>query len=282
MVLEIDVVSLAILVSTFPRAKLCFSAKRDCIALREPLWSPHPVAALVPAPSLEGESNCPMPKTVAIVQSNYIPWKGYFDLIRQADEFILYDDAQYTRRDWRNRNRIKTPGGVQWLTIPVDVKGKYHQKIKDTKVSTANWGLAHWQRLCQNYSRAPYFRFHRDRLEHLYRTTTATFLSDINHAFLQCICESLGIRTCLTIAGDVPPSGRHPLLIRADRAHIPRRVGILPGGRPGSIHRLWRLRGIPAALSAVRSFRLDLGFAVYGRTELIGLLEASAPCGLAL
>ena len=58
-------------------------------------------------------------KTVAIIQSCYIPWKGYFDLINAADEFIVYDDRQYTKNDWRNRNRIKTPHGVQWLTIPV-------------------------------------------------------------------------------------------------------------------------------------------------------------------
>ena len=72
-----------------------------------------------------------MGKTVAIVQSNYVPWKGYFDLIRRADEFVLYDDVQYTRRDWRNRNRIKTADGVQWLTIPVEVKGKYVQRVRE-------------------------------------------------------------------------------------------------------------------------------------------------------
>jgi hypothetical protein len=73
-------------------------------------------------------------KKVAIVQSNYIPWKGYFDLIAAVDEFILYDDMQYTRRDWRNRNRIKTPRGVQWLTVPVKVRGKRLQKIRQTEI----------------------------------------------------------------------------------------------------------------------------------------------------
>ena len=73
-----------------------------------------------------------MSKKVAIVQSNYIPWKGYFDLINSVDEFILYDDMQYTRRDWRNRNKIKTKDGSKWITIPVQVKGKYYQKIIET------------------------------------------------------------------------------------------------------------------------------------------------------
>ena len=62
-------------------------------------------------------------KKVGVVQSNYIPWKGYFDMIATVDEFILLDDVQYTRRDWRNRNQIKTPSGLQWLTVPVEVKG---------------------------------------------------------------------------------------------------------------------------------------------------------------
>ena len=62
---------------------------------------------------------------IAIVQSNYIPWKGYFDLIRSVDEFVLFDDAQYTRRDWRNRNRIKTAQGPLWLTIPVQTRGQF-------------------------------------------------------------------------------------------------------------------------------------------------------------
>lgn len=67
---------------------------------------------------------------IAIVQSNYIPWKGYFDLIRSVDEFVLFDDVQYTRRDWRNRNRIKTPQGLTWLSIPVQTKGEYLALIK--------------------------------------------------------------------------------------------------------------------------------------------------------
>ena len=65
-----------------------------------------------------------MGKTVVITQSNYIPWRGYFDLMNMADEFVLFDDMEFTRRDWRNRNKIKTKDGVKWLTIPVKVKGK--------------------------------------------------------------------------------------------------------------------------------------------------------------
>ena len=81
-------------------------------------------------------------KKVAIVQSNYIPWKSYFDLIAYVDEFILYDDMQYTRQCWRNRNQIKTPKSMQWLSVPVQVKGKYHQEIRETKINNTNWQVS--------------------------------------------------------------------------------------------------------------------------------------------
>ena len=98
-----------------------------------------------------------MGKTVVITQSNYLPWRGYFDMIRSADELILLDSVQYTRRDWRNRNLIKTPSGLTWLTIPVHVKGKYLQSIDETRVSEANWAQAHMKSIAPNYKRAPCF-----------------------------------------------------------------------------------------------------------------------------
>src|SRR5437868_3546193 len=89
------------------------------------------------------ERDSPKGKTAAIVQSNYIPWKGYFDLIRSVDEFIILDDVQYTRRDWRNRNKIKTPTGTVWLTIPVESKGNFTQAIKNTEVCDPTWNKTH-------------------------------------------------------------------------------------------------------------------------------------------
>ena len=88
-------------------------------------------------------------KKIAIVQSNYVPWKGYFDLIASVDEFVLYDDMQFTRRDWRNRNLIKTPRGTHWLTVPVLSKGKYSQKISETKIDGSEWALNHWKTIYQ-------------------------------------------------------------------------------------------------------------------------------------
>jgi len=137
-------------------------------------------------------------KKVAIVQSNYIPWKGYFDLINLVDEFILFDDMQYTRRDWRNRNIIKTPNGPLWLTIPVEVKGKYEQKIKDTTISDPAWARKHWASIVHNYSKAKYFPMHRDVFENLYLKSEERFLSQVNYLFLSAICEILGIKTTIS------------------------------------------------------------------------------------
>jgi hypothetical protein len=89
-------------------------------------------------------------KRVAISQSNYIPWKGYFDNIAMVDGFVLYDDMQYTKWDWRNRNKIKTQNGLKWLTIPVEVKGMYFQKIKDTQVSQSSGSFTHLETLKHN------------------------------------------------------------------------------------------------------------------------------------
>jgi hypothetical protein len=141
-------------------------------------------------------------KKVAIVQSNYIPWKGYFDMIAAADEFILYDDMQYTRRDWRNRNQIKTPQGVQWLTVPVQVRGKYHQKIRETELDGSDWAAAHWRTLAQNYRRAPHFDEIAAWLEPLYLSEPGTHLSPLNRRFIEAICCYLGIATVITDSWD--------------------------------------------------------------------------------
>lgn len=135
-----------------------------------------------------------MDKTVTIVQSNYIPWKGYFDLIRRSDVFVLFDDVQYTRRDWRNRNRIKTHEGLKWLTIPVEVKGKYIQKIRDVRIADPRWHNEHWKTLSHAYARAPFFKAYADQIEALYRHANSEWLSEVNRHFIEGICELLGIR----------------------------------------------------------------------------------------
>lgn len=141
-------------------------------------------------------------KNIVITQSNYIPWKGYFDAIALANEFVMYDDMQYTKRDWRNRNIIKTSSGNKWLTIPVEVKGKYFQKINETKVSDPKWASEHWKSISINYAKARYFNDFKDFFEDLYLNTTSMYLSEINARFIRAICEILDIKTNIRFSSE--------------------------------------------------------------------------------
>lgn len=109
--------------------------------------------------------------------------------------FVVFDDMQYTRRDWRNRNYIKTNQGLKWLTVPVEVKGKYFQKINETIVSEKNWNTNHWQQVKHCYSKAPFFKQLESWVEELYNTATFETITAINVHFLKAICQFLEIKT---------------------------------------------------------------------------------------
>jgi hypothetical protein len=132
---------------------------------------------------------------LAVIQSSYIPWKGYFDLIRAADQFVLLDDVQFTKRDWRSRNRIKTKDGSAWLSIPVHTSGRYSQRIEDTTISDPDWAKRHWDTIRHSYVRAPFFETLAPLVEPLYMNPVSDRLSLVNHAFLVTICGLLGITT---------------------------------------------------------------------------------------
>ena len=141
-------------------------------------------------------------KKIAILQSSYIPWKGYFDLIASVDEFIIYDDMQFTKRDWRNRNKIKTSSGVQWLTVPVQVKGRFFQSIRETKIVTDGWNLAHWKSIEMNYKRSPYFNEIAAFIEPIYTGASFETISDLNFKFISVICDYLEIKTKVSMSWD--------------------------------------------------------------------------------
>lgn len=148
-----------------------------------------------------------MKKRIAIIQSSYIPWKGYFDIIRSVDEFVLLDDAQFTRRDWRNRNLIKTPAGVRWLTIPVKTKGQFEGPI-DSIYIAAPWAAKHWEALRHAYARAPHFARLAPRVEALYEALAReTMLSKVNAHALHEICAILGIITPIRWSREFPVQG---------------------------------------------------------------------------
>ena len=152
-------------------------------------------------------------KRVAIVQSSYIPWKGYFDLIRAADEFILLDDVQFTKRDWRSRNRIKTKDGLYWLTIPVHTKGRYQQRIMDVAISDPAWSERHWQTIQGAYARTPFFDAYAPRIKSVYEQPSDR-LSDVNRSLIGAICQTMAITTPIRWSSEYHPSeGRNERLI---------------------------------------------------------------------
>jgi len=141
-------------------------------------------------------------KRVAIVQSNYIPWKGYFDLIASVDEFILFDDMQYTRRDWRNRNKVKVSNGLTWLTVPVRSKGNFHQPIREIEIDGEDWSEKHWLTLKQSYGKAKFFDEVAEMIAPLYLSSNFTHLSVLNRSFIEAICQYLGVETKISNSWD--------------------------------------------------------------------------------
>ena len=138
-----------------------------------------------------------MSKTICISQSNYIPWRGYFDLIRKSDEYIIFDGVQYSCKDWRNRNKIKTRNGLQWLTIPVESAGrlKRGQQIDETRVVDGRWVGKHLKSLHHAYHNAPSFDGVMTWLGPLYKEIAdEPLLTVINERLLRAICAELRIR----------------------------------------------------------------------------------------
>jgi hypothetical protein len=140
-------------------------------------------------------------KKVFITQSDYIPWKGYFDAINSADEFIIYDEMQYTKNDWRNRNKIKTPGGTHWLTISVR-QFQLNQEIKNTEIADSRWNKKHLDTIKQFYSKAKFYNQYIPLIEEWYSTCSYQMLSDINYHFINSINKFLGIKTKMSWSQD--------------------------------------------------------------------------------
>ena len=116
------------------------------------------------------------------------------------DEFIIYDDVQFTKNDWRNRNQIKTPRGLEWLSVPVGQK--ISRSIRDVEIATHEWQAQHWNKLKENYKATPHFEEIAVWLRPLYLEQTHTNLSQMNRRFIEAICAYLGITTKLSWSWD--------------------------------------------------------------------------------
>ncbi|WP_130861663.1 WbqC family protein [Bacilliculturomica massiliensis] len=133
-------------------------------------------------------------KKVAVLQSNYIPWKGYFDIIHDVDLFVFYDDVQYTTRDWRNRNTVKTKDGIIWLTVPTG--SDRNRTIDEVQLSAYDWQRNHYDILYMTYSKTKYFNMYKDFLENVFLEKKWGNLSQMNQYIIKYISkEFLSIET---------------------------------------------------------------------------------------
>jgi hypothetical protein len=144
---------------------------------------------------------------ICIIQSCYIPWKGFFDLIGRCDEYVIFDSAQYVKRHWHNRNRIKTANDVEWLTIPVVTKGRFEQPIDEVEIEKP-WADRHWRTLELAYKRAPFFEQVAPTVRAWYeRADKQTRLTNVNAIFLHGIVGLLGLKTRIVRDAAYPAHG---------------------------------------------------------------------------
>jgi len=144
---------------------------------------------------------------VGVIQSNYIPWRGYFDFIDSVDLFVFHDDLQYTKNDWRNRNRILTADGLRWLTVPVSYK-HVEQKIDEVPIDySQNWAARHIQQLEANYRHAPFFQDYVRQFAGIINERFAS-ISQLNIAVCKWFMQVLDIRTPIRMSREFMLSGK--------------------------------------------------------------------------
>lgn len=148
-------------------------------------------------------------KTVGILQPGYLPWLGFFEQLHRCDIFVLYDDVQFEKGSWRNRNQIKTPNGAQWVTAPVLLKGQGFPLIKDVLInSSVDWQKKHIKAIEQNYSKAPYFEQYSDGLFEILRRQWR-YLIDLDLEIIYWLVDQLSISTRMVLASDLNIPGSH-------------------------------------------------------------------------
>ena len=157
-------------------------------------------------------------KKVAVLQSNYIPWKGYFDIIHDVDEFIFYDEVQFTVRDWRSRNIILTPQGEFWLTVPVGAKR--NRAIIDVQIKDFLWQKKHFATLKMAYHKTPYFHKYEEFFQNVYLERQWAYLYELNRFLIEHIAQDfLGVTTKFSDSLDYPTHGaKHEKLLSLVKA----------------------------------------------------------------
>ena len=159
---------------------------------------------------------------IAISQPTYLPWLGYFDLMDQVDAFVLLDTVQFEKQSWQQRNRIKTPTGLQWLTVPVAFRGRFGQQIRDVEIRDSSFAQKHLRAVEVSYGRAPFFSDVFTALSSILRKGASSLrLVKLNVELLEWLMEILGICKPVVLASSLLAEGRRTQLL----AHICDKLG---------------------------------------------------------
>jgi hypothetical protein len=147
---------------------------------------------------------------IAIIQSSYVPWKGFFDLIGRCDQYVIYDGVRYVKGHWHNRNRIKAANGVQWLTVPVITKGRFEQPIDEVEIEKP-WAEKHWRALELAYKRAAFFDTYAGTVKGWYEgADKQARLTEVNEIFLRGIAGLLDSRPASSGIRPIRPQAPAP------------------------------------------------------------------------
>ncbi len=151
---------------------------------------------------------------IAIAQPTYLPWLGYFDLLDQVDKFVLLDTVQFEKQSWQQRNRIKTPTGLLWLTVPVAFRGRLGQRIVDVEIREAEFWRDHLRAVELNYRRAPFFGDYYPAWSELLRTASSGLhLAELNISLFRWLAEALGIKTPIVRSSELAVDGKRTRLL---------------------------------------------------------------------
>jgi hypothetical protein len=150
---------------------------------------------------------------IAISQPAYLPWLGYFDLIDQVDTFVLLDSVQFEKQSWQHRNRIKTPTGFQWLTVPVIFRGHFGQRIDEVQIRDREFSKKHLRAIELNYRRAPYFEKYFGEVEQILLASRDLTLVELNQALIERFCQILGVHTRIVRSSDLGGKGKRSELL---------------------------------------------------------------------
>jgi hypothetical protein len=138
-------------------------------------------------------------------QPEYIPWLGFFDKLARCDTFVIYDNAQFEHGGYQNRNKIKTPQGWKWLTVPII--HNHPQIIKDVKISGDQWSKEHTRIITQNYEKTPYFKEYFPLIEEALNINHELLIG-LNLHLIKLFAEILGIKAKMVRSSEFPYGGQ--------------------------------------------------------------------------